>query len=147
MPPAAISATNDLLSATLPVNVWFSTNLPPTTNSSNDSILIPGAQTGVSVLTTNSFPTNIVPGKTYFLGVQNTNATSINYVLVVNFGYPVIANVIRISSIIHTNIGGTNGYLLTWFAPSNFLFQVQWTQVFCRPGWTTFTNIVGYNTT
>ncbi|HEY3760952.1 MAG TPA: S8 family serine peptidase [Verrucomicrobiae bacterium] len=146
VPTGAISATNDLIIATPAVNVWFSTNLPPSTNGTGDQIIIPGSTGGISVLTTNSFPTNIVPGRTYFLGVQNPNAVPASYDLVVNFGYPVITNSIRISSIVHTNIAGTNGYLLTWFAPSNFLFQVQWTADLLPADWATFTNIVGYNT-
>jgi len=149
VPGNAIYATNTLVYATnLPVNVWFSTNLPPTITNSSDQNIIPDATNGVRVLGTNTSP-NIVPGKTYFLGVQNPNGVAVNYDLVVTFGYPVIpvlTNTIRISSIVYTNIGGTNGYLLTWFAPSNYLFQVQWAASLPPAGWSTFTNIIGYNT-
>ena len=54
-------------------------------------------------------------------------------------------NPIPISSITPTNRNGTNGYLLTWFAPSSDLFQVQWSSTL-PPSWTTFTNIVSYHT-
>jgi hypothetical protein len=35
--------------------------------------------------------------------------------------------------------------LLTWFAPSNDLFQVEWRTNLISGPWTVFTNIVGYN--
>jgi hypothetical protein len=53
---------------------------------------------------------------------------------------------VPIASIVYTNLNGTNGFLLTWFAPSNDLFQVQWTAGLAPAGWNTFSNIVSYNT-
>ena len=86
VPTNAIAATNLLLFATnLPVNVWFSTNVPPTTTNATDVDLMPNATNGVSVLTANSTPTNIVPGTVYFLGVQNPNSSAVTYALEVNF--------------------------------------------------------------
>ncbi len=149
VPTNAIAATNILVYATnLPVNVWFSTNLPPSITNANDHVIISNATNGVSVLTTTSSPANIVPGSIYFLGVQNPNPTAINFDLVVNFGYPAVivpTNTIRIASIVYTNIGGKNGFLLTWFAPSNYLFQAQWTAGLAPTSWNTFTNIISYN--
>jgi hypothetical protein len=151
VPTNAVAATNILLFATnLPVNVWFSTNQPSTTTNANDVDLMPNATNGVSVLTATSAPTNIVPGGVYFLGVQNTNSLAVTYGLEVDFllATPtniVVTNVIRISSIVYTNISGTNGFLLTWFAPSNDFFQVQWTPSLAPQSWSAFTNIVSYN--
>jgi len=82
--------------------------------------------------------------------VQNTNNFAVAYGIGVNFHLssatnppPVLTNTL---SIIHTSIGGTNGFLLTWFAPSNALFQVEWTTAIAPPIWSPFTNIIGYNT-
>ena len=93
-----------------------------------------------------------MPGSTYYLGVQNTNSFTVNYGIEVDFHLirPTNAaadNTVPISSIIYTN-RRTNGFLLTWFAPSNDLFQVQWTTASCRSTWQTFTNppSVSYNT-
>jgi hypothetical protein len=107
-------------------------------------------------LSTNGIPP-LIPGGTYYLGVDNTNAVSVTYGIEVNFHFftnsastnmPPVTNAVPFSSIIHTNINGTNGFLLTWFAPSNDLFQVQWTTTLVPPNWQTFTNppSVGYNT-
>jgi hypothetical protein len=150
VPTNAIAATNLLLFATnLPVNVWFSTNLPPTTTNANDVDLMPNVTNGVSVLTTHSAPTNIVPGEIYFLGVQNNNALAVTYGLEVDFLLAApsgaVTNTISISGIVYTNIGGKNGFLLKWFAPSNDLFQVQWTASLAPASWAAFTNIVSYN--
>jgi len=86
VPTNALDATNLLLFATnLPVNVWFSSNLPPSITNASDVDLMPDATSGVSVLTANSMPTNIVPGTIYFLGVQNPNSVPVTYALEVNF--------------------------------------------------------------
>ena len=54
-------------------------------------------------------------------------------------------NLFNIASIVETNIGTTNGFLLTWFAPTNDQFQVQWTPNLSPVTWTTFSNIVSYD--
>jgi hypothetical protein len=146
VPTNAIAATNILLYATnLPVNVWFSTNAPPTITNADDVLLMPNATNGISVLTLTSVPTNIVPGGIYYLGVQNTNGVAVGYGLEVDFLLTVSTNTIRISSITYTNIGGTNGFLLVWFAPSNDLFEVQQTADLTPPiAWNTFTNIISF---
>ncbi len=145
VPTNAIAATNVLLFATnLPVNVLFSTHVPPTTGNAGDYDLLPNATSGVSVLGLSTTPA-IVPGGIYFLGVQNPNGVPVGYALKVSFQLATATNPV-ISSIVYTNITGTNGFLLTWFAPSNDLFQVQWTTSLVSPTWNSFTNIVGYNT-
>jgi subtilisin-like proprotein convertase family protein len=151
VPTNAVAATNILLYATnLPVNVWFSTNTPPTITNSSDYELLVNLTNGVSALATNSSPAKIVPGKTYFLGVQNTNGVAVTYGIQVNFllAIPVSTqtNTVSISSVTYQNAGGTNGFLLVWYAPSNDLFQVQWTADLAPASWITFTNIVSYNT-
>ena len=152
VPTNALAATNILLFATnLPVNVWFSTNVPPTITNAADTELLVNATNDISVLSTNlaTAPTNIVPGGIYFLGVQNPNGVAVTYGLEVDFRLAApnnaVTNRVSISSIVHTNIGGKNGFLLTWFAPSNDLFQVQWTASLSPASWTTFTNVISYN--
>ncbi|HZT21808.1 MAG TPA: LamG-like jellyroll fold domain-containing protein [Verrucomicrobiae bacterium] len=149
VPTNAVAATNTLLFATnLPVNVWFSAHVPP--NLTNAVLLMPNATNGVSVLTTASAPTNIVPGGLYFLGVQNPNSVAVTYALQVTFRLAAApgfaATNLVISNIVFTNIGGRNGFLLTWFAPSNDVFRVQWTADLAPVNWNTFSNLVTYNT-
>ncbi len=133
------------------LNLWFSTNIPPTVAGPNDTLLLAAATNGVSILNTNLAPA-LVPGSTYYLGVQNTNIFAVAYGIEVDFhliastNTPPQTNTIPVSGIIYTNIGGMNGFLLTWFAPSNDLFQVQWTTNLASPNWGTFTNIISYNT-
>ena len=145
VPPNADFATNLLLSADAPLNIWFITNTPPTTNAA--TVLMANSTNGISILSTNSTPTNIVAGAVYYLGVQNTNTSTVNYAVEVDF-HLVTAPSIPISSIVYTNNGITNGFLLTWFAPSNDLFQVQWNNNLATTNWQTFTNpvFVSYNT-
>src|ERR1035441_2138080 len=83
VPTNAIYATNILLFATLPVNLFYSTNVPPT----NNYELLANRTNGFSVLSTNlaTAPTNIVPGGIYFLGVQNTNSVPVTNAIEVDF--------------------------------------------------------------
>lgn len=105
VPPNAVAATNILLYATnLPVNVWFSPNVPPTTNGVGDALLMPGVTSGVSILTTTSAPANIVQGGTYYLGIDNTaNNNAVGYALTVDFW---LTNAVAIDN---TNLNWNNG--------------------------------------
>jgi subtilisin-like proprotein convertase family protein len=145
VPTNADYATNLLLFASQPVNVWFNQYGPPIGLSPADSLLIANATNGVSILSASTTP-SLVPGSTYYLGVQNTNATSVNFGLEVNFHLATIApitNGITITGITFTNIGGTNGVLLTWFAPTNYQFQVQWATSLSPPiPWTTIPGVL-----
>lgn len=152
VPTNAVAATNSLLSTIGGnLNIWFSTNSPPTITNLNDFLLITNAPSGSFVLSTNGSP-QLNGGTIYYLGVQNTNAGPVVYGLAVNFdlatnGSPPVP--VPISSITHTNISGTNGFLLVWFAPSNDLFQVQWITNLAGTNWGTFTNppVVAYDPT
>ena len=146
VPTNADFATNTLLFASGPLNVWFSTNTPPTFGATNDTLLGGSVTNGVWILSATNGTPLLVPGSTYYLGVQNPGSFTVNYAIGVDFHLqttvipPPFTNVITISSIVHTN----GGFLLTWFAPSNDLFQVQWSSNL-PPVWNTFTNIVSYN--
>ena len=146
VPANALAATNTLAFATnSPVNLWFSTNVPPSITNPNDFDLLPNSEKGVSILTTNSSPANLVPGGIYFLGVQNPNGVAVTYALRVNFLLATgpATNPVPISGIVSTNIGGASDILLTWSAPSNDLFQVQWTTNLVPPvTWALFPGVV-----
>ena len=150
VPINADFATNTLLFATNGLlNIWFSTNTPTTLNATNATQLGNNVSSGVWVLSATNGVPRLVPGSTYYLGVQNPGSVTVNYAVEVDFHLTTSTNVITISSIVYTNIGGKFGFLLTWFAPSNDLFQVQWTGALNPPvTWTTFTNppVVSYNT-
>jgi hypothetical protein len=143
VPANALLATNILLFAhSQPVNVLFTANYPPMTNGAY--ALMSSQSSGVSILSPASVPTNIVPGGVYYLGVQNTNSVPVNYALLVNFAYPPPLIPVHLG-ITYTNIGGTNGYLLTWFAPTNDIFQVQEAPGINPPvSWNTFSNVITY---
>ena len=124
VPANAIGATNTLIFATnLPVNVWFSTNEPPTTTNVGDVNLLPNATNGFKVLTTSSTPP-LVPGTTYYLGVQNTNGFPVTFALEVDFHLATLTfpSVYPISGIVLTN---GSDFLLSWLAPTNDIFEVQ----------------------
>jgi subtilisin-like proprotein convertase family protein len=146
VPTNADIATNILLFSTGPVNLWFNPTNPPVGASPPDFLLMGSALSGVSILTTTSVPTNIVPGGTYYLGVQNPNTYTVTNAIEVDFHYLAVTNPpIVISGIVATNIGGRFGFLLTWYAPTNDIFLVQWTGNLNPPvTWRTFTNVITY---
>ena len=86
VPINADFATNLLLSATGPVNVWFNQTNPPSGINLPDYLLITNAPSGTSVLSMNTVPL-LVPGQTYYIGVQNTNSVAVTNAFEVNFHF------------------------------------------------------------
>ncbi len=143
VPAYAQLATNILISASAPVNLLFSLAGLPTGTNTGDYFLMTGQTNGISLLSTTSAPTNIVPGGTYYLGVQNTNGVPVNFAIEVDFyPPPPPPPVITITSITYTNIGGTNGFLLQWQGPTNFQYEIQWTTNLAPVLWYTVLNPV-----
>ena len=106
------------------------------------------AFTGIITLTPQAADgpsTNIITTVATDNGYPPLSATNRFTLIVTSTNTPPQTNTIPISGIVYTNIGGTNGFLLTWFAPSNDLFQVQWSDGLPFT-WNTFTNIISYNT-
>ena len=93
VPTNADFATNTLTFATGPLNMWFSTNEPPTTTNvvGGDVQVLSGSTAGSVILGTNGSPVNvnppayIVPGGIYFIGIQNPGAVTVQYGFRVDF--------------------------------------------------------------
>ncbi len=94
------------------------TNLSVTTNG-----LISWTPTAAQSPSTNLVLVSVTDTNVYALTNQSYSVTN-SFTIIVTAAPPPPA---KVFTIISTNIGGTNGFLLTWFAPSNDLFQVQWT--------------------
>ena len=171
--PTPLYATNAPFSVTvLEVNVAPQFRLASTnfsvafgvplviTNNATDSDLpantltysLLNAPAGVSLNSTNgvltlnlNLGTNLVTTVVTDNGGPPLSATNVFTVIVTNAPVPFTNFVI--ASIVQTNLTGTNGFLLTWFAPTNLFFKVQWTTLLSPATWNTFTNppLVGYN--
>ena len=136
VPTNADFATNTLLFASLPLNVWFDTNSPPTTN-----VFLFGGYSGTNTLNTTNPPV-LVPGGTYYLGFQNTNSTNVTFAFEVDFHLLTNAPApIVFISIVATNYP-TNGYLISWLAPTNDQFHLQWTASLIPSQWTNFNGVI-----
>jgi sugar lactone lactonase YvrE len=87
VPTNAVAATNSLLFAGVPMNLWYSTNVPPTTTYPNDFELLKASTNGSAVVNVDGapLPPLLQPGGTYYLGVQNTNNFTTNYAVEVSF--------------------------------------------------------------
>jgi hypothetical protein len=141
VPKNAIAASNILWFATLPVNLWYSTNVPPTITNSYDFELLTNATSGVSLLTTDGIPA-LVDNSVYYLGVQNTNSVTITNAIQVIFVFPVTP--VFTLSITSTNIGGTNGMFISWYAPTNYQFHLQSTPSLLPMTWQNFKGVISY---
>jgi hypothetical protein len=142
VPTNADYATNLLLFAAGPLNVWFNQNGPPVGANPPDYLLITNATSGTNVLGTNTVPP-LIPGLTYFLGVQNTNTTNVSFGLEVDFHFLSPPSVISGLTLTATNNGVTNGFLLTWSGPTNYQYAIQWTTNLMPPAtWNTVLNPV-----
>jgi hypothetical protein len=139
VPARADLASNFLLFATAPLNLWYSRHLPPTITNGTDAELLTNALSGVSVLDTTSPPV-LVPGKRYSLGLQNTNSFAVTNAVMVTFDIVPLPNFPMF--VTPTNFGGTNGYLVTWFAPTNDQFHLQWTPTLSPMNWANFNGVV-----
>jgi len=84
----------------------------------------------------------LLPGVTYHYQAVAINSAGTNYGGDQSFVNPLAP--VNLTSIVATNLGGTNGYLLTWYAPTNYQFQVQWTAALNTTNWQAFTNLVVY---
>ena len=135
VPTNASFATNILRSSTRAVNLWFSTNGPPTM----DIKLLNNRTTGTSILSTNTTP-RLVPGSMYWLGVQNNTGNAATFRLEVDFdhGNPIGSGgpaSVKIASAKAT----ANGPQLEWTNSPGSHYQLQWKDSLSDP-WNTITN-------
>ena len=142
VPVTAVSAANSLVSANGPLNVWFNNStLPAAGGLPGDCLLLGSTIGGVSILSANGAAPNIVPGRIYWLGVQNMNSFNVNYGLGVDFE---TTNYITMPFFAVSTPGG--GAQLQWYPSSqDARYQVEWTTSLLSPiVWTTNAGIITY---
>lgn len=91
VPSWAQAATNLLLNADGPVNLWFNQTRPPFGTNAGDFLLLSQVTSGSATLTPSSTPP-LLPGARYHLGIQNTNPASVTYRLRVDFNITPLTN-------------------------------------------------------
>jgi subtilisin-like proprotein convertase family protein len=101
-------ATNRLLSADAPLNVWFNQNTPPSGTNPPDSLFITNAPSGTNVLSALTMPP-LLPGQTYYIGVQNANGFAVTHAFEVDFDGPVVTSLAN--SQLQTNTIAPGGFV------------------------------------
>ncbi len=97
VPTWANFTTNSLLTANGPLNLLFNQNGLPTGTSLGDFTLLANVTSGGSTLATGGVPP-LLPGQRYFLGVQNTNVTPVNFRLQVEFDITTLLDRVPVTS-------------------------------------------------
>jgi subtilisin-like proprotein convertase family protein len=110
VPEFATVVSNILASATGPLNLWYSTNTPPTIGQPDDVLLLQNVTSGTNVFGTNGIP-QLVPGGYYYLGVQNNSGSAVTYTLETEFGVaipaPMAPTVVTVAATNTTAFGST----------------------------------------
>jgi subtilisin family serine protease/subtilisin-like proprotein convertase family protein len=114
------------------VDLVASRGLPfPSSASSNYRSLNPGTNDESVVVTTNSVPVPLSPGR-WYLGVYNSDTTNITYrILATEFSAAATNLVIRSVTLV------PGGFQMRWLATPATQFQVQWTPTLAPPAWNT----------
>jgi subtilisin-like proprotein convertase family protein len=101
VPTWATSATNVLVSATLPVDLLYNQTNPPTGAGPGDFILVTNSTNGIFVLNN----TGSTPALTnsYILGVRNTNSVSVTAVVEVDYNITGLTNGLPFTGVLNTN--------------------------------------------
>ncbi len=147
VPTNADAATNILIFANAPLNMWFNQITFPVGTNPPDTELLTNVTNGAFVLTFGSTPV-LLPGQTYYIGLQNTNTVPVTNAFQVNFHLISADGISSGPTVTLTNSGGTNGILLTWFALTNYQYQIQYTTTLSPPvPWTTIPGVVVTNLT
>jgi subtilisin-like proprotein convertase family protein len=122
VPASANFATNSL-TASGPMNLYFNQNALPTGGLPGDVTLValPGTGAGTDTLTTQGAPPPLLPGRRYFLGVQNTGPAPAAFTLQVNFDVSANANIIPLANNIpiSTNISFGSSVFYSFTVPTN----------------------------
>ena len=113
VPPWASFATNTLLTASAPLNVWFNQNAAPTGTNAGDVLLFGPLTSGSRTLVTNGVPPfgppPLIPGRRYYLGLENPGATTVTAAFRVDFDQPLtIIPLVNGIAYFNTNSGAAN---------------------------------------
>jgi hypothetical protein len=115
VPPWAQFATNTLVNVSggPALNLWFNQNFEPLTTTNGGDVELMNGVTGGQVVTlqvSNSPPAlpPLVPGQTYYLGVQNLNPVPVTFSIEVDFDITTLTNLIPMTNTLA--IGGIPRY-------------------------------------
>ena len=110
VPSWANFATNILVSATAPVDLFFNQTAAPTGAVPPDTQLLAASTNGIGnpVLVANNPPNvpstpPLLPGQTYYLGVRNSGAHAVTAVVEVDYDITTLTNGVPVSSVLNTN--------------------------------------------
>ncbi len=85
VPTNADFATNLLVFATGPLDMWFNPTNNPVGTTPPDFELLAASTVGSYTFSLTNSPTNIIPGETYFIGLHNTNIFAVTNGFQVDF--------------------------------------------------------------
>jgi subtilisin-like proprotein convertase family protein len=122
-PTWAAFATNILSNASGPLNFWYNQGVLPTGTNTlpPDYELLTGVNSGTGVLTTNGAAPLLLPGSTYYLGVQNPGTSPVSFQIEVDFDLTTLTNLVPLTN--QTIATGSAPRYFQFNAPSNSILE------------------------
>jgi subtilisin-like proprotein convertase family protein len=122
VPSSANFATNILTKGTAPLNLLFNQSALPTGLLPGDVTLLTDLEAGTNTLAAQGAPPPLVPGKRYYLGVQNTGPAQETFHLEVKFDVGANSKITVLSNqvpLAGTNIGAGGPEFYSFTVPTN----------------------------
>jgi subtilisin-like proprotein convertase family protein len=99
VPAWASYATNTLIFASGPLNLLYNAFQPPAASGDASLLLLTNSTGGVAVLSGGTVP-QLVPGTTYYLGIQNLTSSNVNFALEVDFDITTLTNAVAYTGVV-----------------------------------------------
>ncbi len=122
VPLSASYATNLLTKGTGPLNLLFNQSALPTGGQPGDVYLLTDMTAGTNTLAAQGAPPPLIPGKRYFLGVQNTGPTPETFHLEVIFNGAANSTITPLANqvpLVNVKIGANGPNLYSFAVPTN----------------------------
>jgi hypothetical protein len=142
VPEVANYATNILASGAGPLNLLFNQTALPTGQLQGDVTLLFDTTLGYDTLSTGGSPPPLIPGKRYFLGVQNPSSTPAKFTVEVGFDQGPLPAPAFVGASVPTPASGLS---LVWSAVGGQSYTVEASTDLIN--WSVVTNIVAQSST
>jgi hypothetical protein len=145
VPQAASYATNILSKGSSPLNLLFNQDALPTGQLPGDATLLSDVTSASDTLSVQGVPPPLIPGKRYYMGVENSGATPARFTLEVAFDLGPVVNNVGPAFVGASMSSPSGGFSMTWVAVPGQSYTVEASTDLIN--WAVMTNIVSQSYT